>query len=88
MFHRLDQLATGSLFILTGLPGAGKSDLAASTRPTGTLWLLDTEGAASTLRGKPDIHPQLQVVQTLSLRQLLDALRVIKQQGQRGDTAG
>jgi predicted kinase len=86
MFHRLDQLTTGSLFILTGLPGAGKSHLAASTRSTGTLWLLDTEGAAQTLRGKPGIHPQLQVVQTLSLRQLLDALRVIKKQGQPGDT--
>jgi hypothetical protein len=86
MFHRLDQRTTGSLLILTGLPGAGKSHLAATARAAGRIWLLDTEGAAQTLRGKPDIHADLQVVQTLSLRQLLDAMRAITQQGKRGDT--
>lgn len=86
MFQRLDQLRAGSLLILTGLPGAGKSHLSATARSAGRIWLLDTEGAAQTLRGKPDIHPDLQVVQTLSLRQLLDAMREVKRAGQPGDT--
>ena len=32
MFQRLDELQTGSLYILTGQAGAGKSHLAASAR--------------------------------------------------------
>lgn len=86
MFQRLDQLQAGSLFILTGPPGAGTSHLAASTRPHGTLWLLDTEGAAQTLHAKPGIHADLQVLQTLSLRRLLDAMRDITHMGKPGDT--
>ena len=86
MFQRLDQLRTGSLFILTGLPGAGKSHLAASARRSGTVWVLDTEGAAPHLLGKPGIHADIRAVQTLSLRQLLDAMREIKRSGQTGDT--
>lgn len=86
MFQRLDQLRGGSLLILTGLPGAGTSHLATTARSAGRIWLLGTEGAAQTLRGKPDIHPDLHVVQTRSLRQLLDAMRVSKQHGKPGDT--
>jgi hypothetical protein len=85
MFHPLDQLRAGSLFILTGAPGAGKSHLAASARPSGTIWLLDTEGAAQHLLGKPGIHQDIRVVQTLSLRQLLQALAEVKRSGRPGD---
>ena len=85
MFHPLDQLRAGSLFILTGAPGAGKSHLAASARRSGTIWLLDTEGAAQHLVGKPGIHAAIQVVQTLSLRQLLAAGAEVKQCGRPGD---
>jgi adenosyl cobinamide kinase/adenosyl cobinamide phosphate guanylyltransferase len=86
MFQRLDQLRTGSLFIVTGQAGAGKSHLAASARRSGTVWVLDTEGAAQNLINKPGIHRDIQAVQTLSLRQLLDAMRVIKREGKPGDT--
>lgn len=86
MFQRLDQLRTGSLFIVTGQAGAGKSHLAASARRSGTVWVLDTEGAAQNLTGKPGIHRDIQAVQTLSLRQLLDAMREIKRIGKPGDT--
>lgn len=86
MFQRLDQLRSGSLFIVTGQAGAGKSHLAASARKSGTVWVLDTEGAAHNLRDKPGIHPDIRAVQTLSLRQLLDAIREIKRQGKPGDT--
>ncbi|WP_029214413.1 AAA family ATPase [Kallotenue papyrolyticum] len=86
MFQRLDQLRTGSLFIITGQAGAGKSHLAASARRGGTVWVLDTEGAAQNLLGKPGIHREIQAVQTLSLRQLLDAMREIKRVGRPGDT--
>jgi adenosyl cobinamide kinase/adenosyl cobinamide phosphate guanylyltransferase len=86
MFQRLDQLRTGSLFIVTGQPGAGKSHLAASARKDGTVWVIDTEGAAHNLRDKPGIHHDVRAVQTLSLRQLLDALREIKRHGKPGDT--
>jgi predicted ATPase len=37
MFQRLDELHTGSLYILTGQAGAGKSHLAAAARRTGAL---------------------------------------------------
>lgn len=86
MFQRLDQLRTGSLFIVTGQAGAGKSHLAASARRSGTVWVLDTEGAAQNLLNKPGIHRDVQAVQTLSLRQLLDAMREIKRVGAPGDT--
>lgn len=86
MFQRLDQLRTGSLFIVTGLAGAGKSHLAASARRSGTVWVLDTEGAAQNLVGKPGVHADIRAVQTLSLRQLLDAMREIKRIGKAGDT--
>jgi len=86
MFQRLDQLRTGSLFIVTGLAGAGKSHLAASVRRSGTVWVLDTEGAAQNLVGKPGVHADIRAVQTLSLRQLLDAMREIKRTGEAGDT--
>ena len=86
MFQRLDQLKTGSMFIITGQAGAGKSHLAASARRSGTVWVLDTEGAAQNLLGKPGIHRDIQAVQTLSLRQLLDAMREIKRVGKPGDT--
>ncbi len=86
MFQRLDQLRTGSLFIVTGLAGAGKSHLAASARRGGTVWVLDTEGAAQNLVGKPGVHADIRAVQTLSLRQLLDAMREIKRSGKAGDT--
>lgn len=85
MFQRLDELQTGSLYILTGQAGAGKSHLAASTRRSGTLWVLDTEGAAQNLQGKPGIHRRIQVVQTLSLRALVQAMEEVKQQGKPGD---
>ena len=86
MFQRLDQLRSGSLYIVTGQAGAGKSHLAASARKDGTVWVIDTEGAAHNLRDKPGIHPDIRAVQTLSLRQLLDALREIKRHGKPGDT--
>jgi adenosyl cobinamide kinase/adenosyl cobinamide phosphate guanylyltransferase len=86
MFQRLDQLRSGSLFIVTGQAGAGKSHLAASARKDGTVWVIDTEGAAHNLRDKPGIHHDIRAVQTLSLRQLLDALREIKRHGKPGDT--
>ena len=86
MFKRLDALSTGSLFILTGLAGAGKSHLAASARCSGTIWVLDTEGAAQSLQGKPGLHQDIQAVQTLSLRQLLDAMKEVRRIGHPGDT--
>ncbi|MBA3946260.1 MAG: AAA family ATPase [Herpetosiphonaceae bacterium] len=86
MFKKLDQLLSGTLFILTGLPGSGKSHLAASARRSGTIWILDTEGASQSLLGKPGIHPDIQAVQTLSLKQLLDAMREILRMGKPGDT--
>ena len=87
MFQRLDELQTGSMFILTGQAGAGKSHLAASARKGGsTLWVLDTEGAAQNLHGKPGIHRKIQVVQTLSLRALTAAMSEIKANGKPGDT--
>lgn len=85
MFQRLDELQTGSLYILTGPAGAGKSHLAASVRRSGTLWVLDTEGAAQNLQGKSGIHRRIQVVQTLSLRALIQAMTEIKQHGKPGD---
>jgi hypothetical protein len=86
MFQRLDELQTGSLYILTGMAGAGKSHLANSARRSGTLWVLDTEGAAQNLNGKAGIHKRIQVVQTLSLRQLIAAMDEIKAAGKQGDT--
>ena len=87
MFQRLDELQTGSLYILTGQAGAGKSHLAASARRGGgTLWVLDTEGAAQNLHGKPGIHRRIQVVQTLSLKALVGAMDEIKAHGKPGDT--
>ncbi len=86
MFQRLDQLATGSMYILTGMAGAGKSHLAASARRTGTIWVLDTEGASQSLLGKPGVHQDIRAVQTLSLRQLLDAMREVRRLGRLGDT--
>lgn len=86
MFQRIDELQTGSLFILTGPAGAGKSHLAASARRGGTLWVLDTEGAAQNLSGKPGIHRRIQVLQSLSLKMLIDAMGEIKRQGKPGDT--
>lgn len=87
MFQRLDELQTGSLYILTGQAGAGKSHLAASARRGGgTLWVLDTEGAAQNLHGKPGIHRRIQVVQTLSLKALVGAMDEIKTHGKPGDT--
>jgi hypothetical protein len=85
MFQRLDELQSGSLFILTGQAGAGKSHLAASARRGGTLWVLDTEGAAQNLMGKPGIHKRIQVVQTLSLKALMQAMEEIKGHGKPGD---
>ncbi|NTW03816.1 MAG: AAA family ATPase [Oscillochloris sp.] len=85
MFQRLDELQSGSLFILTGQAGAGKSHLAASARRSGTLWVLDTEGAAQSLLGKPGIHKHIQVVQTLSLRALMQAIEEIRKRGKPGD---
>ncbi len=86
MFQRLDQLRTGSMYILTGQAGAGKSHLAASARRSGTVWVLDTEGASQNLINKPGIHRDIQAVQSLSLRQLLDAMREVKRIGKPGDT--
>jgi hypothetical protein len=86
MFQRLDELQTGSLYILTGQAGAGKSHLAASARKGGTLWVLDTEGASQNLAGKPGIHRRIQVLQTLSLRQLVEAMDEIRRLGKPGDT--
>ena len=86
MFQRLDQLATGSMFIITGQAGAGKSHLAAGARRSGTVWVLDTEGAAQSLLGKPGVHDDIRAVQTLSLRQLLDAMREVRRVGRPGDT--
>ena len=86
MFQRLDELQTGTLYILTGQAGAGKSHLAASARRGGTLWVLDTEGAAQNLQGKPGIHKRIQVVQTISLRALMQAMDEVKQHGKPGDT--
>jgi predicted ATPase len=86
MFQRLDQLSTGTMYILTGQAGAGKSHLAASARRSGTIWVLDTEGAAQSLLGKPGVHADIRAVQTLSLRQLLDAMREVRRTGRPGDT--
>src|SRR3712207_6351854 len=86
MFQRLDQLSTGTMFIITGLAGAGKSHLAASARRSGTIWVLDTEGASQSLLGKPGVHADIRAVQTLSLRQLLDAMREVRRVGHPGDT--
>jgi predicted kinase len=86
MFQRLDELQTGSLYILTGPPGAGKSHLAAGARRTGTLWVLDTEGAAQNLAGKAGIHRRIQVMQSLSLRALVEAMDEIRRIGKPGDT--
>jgi len=79
-------LTTGSLFILTGQAGAGKSHLAASSRRNGTVWILDTEGASKNLLGKPGVHKMIQAVQTLSLAQLTAAMQEIKRLGKPGDT--
>ena len=86
MFQRLDELQTGSLFILTGQAGAGKSHLAASARRGGTLWVLDTEGAAQNLSSKPGIHRRIQVLQSLSLKALVEAMDEIRKLGKSGDT--
>lgn len=86
MFQRLDELQTGSMYILTGQAGAGKSHLAASARRGGTLWVLDTEGAAQNLSGKPGIHRRIQVMQSLSLRALIGGMEEIKSAGKPGDT--
>jgi hypothetical protein len=86
MFQRLDELQTGTLYILTGQAGAGKSHLAAGARRTGTLWVLDTEGAAQNLAGKAGIHRRIQVMQSLSLRALVEAMDEIRRIGKPGDT--
>ncbi len=86
MFQRLDQLSTGTMLILTGLAGSGKSHLAASARRSGSIWVLDTEGASQNLLGKPGIHADIRAVQTLSLKQLLEAMREVRRAGKRGDT--
>jgi len=86
MFQRLDELQTGSLYILTGQAGAGKSHLAASARRGGTLWVLDTEGAAQNLSSKPGIHRRIQVLQSLSLKALVGAMDEIRKLGKPGDT--
>ncbi|NJM08546.1 AAA family ATPase [Candidatus Gracilibacteria bacterium] len=86
MFQRLDELQTGTMYILTGQAGVGKSHLAASARRSGTLWILDTEGAAQSLHGKTGIHKRTQVVQTLSLKALTQAMEEIRKQGKPGDT--
>ncbi len=86
MFQRLDELQTGTLYILTGQAGAGKSHLAASARKGGTLWVLDTEGAAQNLAGKPGIHRKIQVLQSLSLKALVEAMDEIRKLGKPGDT--
>lgn len=86
MFQRLDDLQTGSLFILTGPAGSGKSHLAASARRSGALWVLDTEGAAQNLAGKPGLHRRIQVMQSLSLRALIEAMEEVRKLGKPGDT--
>jgi predicted kinase len=86
MFQRLDELQTGSLYILTGQAGAGKSHLAASARRGGTLWVLDTEGASQNLSGKSGIHRRIQVMQSLSLKALVEAMDEIRKLGKAGDT--
>jgi adenosyl cobinamide kinase/adenosyl cobinamide phosphate guanylyltransferase len=86
MFQRLDQLRTGTLYIVTGQAGAGKSHLAASTRRSGAVWIIDTEGASQNLLNKSGIHHDVRAVQTLSLRQLMDALREVRRAGKPGDT--
>ncbi len=86
MFQRLDQLSAGTMFILTGQAGSGKSHLAASARRSGIIWVLDTEGASQNLLGKPGLHPDIRAVQTLSLRQLLEAMREVRRVGKPGDT--
>ena len=86
MFQRLEELQTGRLFILTGQAGAGKSHLAASARRGGTLWVLDTEGAAQNLSSKPGIHRRIQVLQSLSLKALVEAMDEIRKLGKSGDT--
>jgi hypothetical protein len=86
MFQRLEELQTGSLYILTGQAGAGKSHLAASARRGGTLWVLDTEGAAQNLSSKPGIHRRIQVLQSLSLKALVEAMDEIRKLGKSGDT--
>lgn len=86
MFQRLDQLSAGTMFIITGQAGAGKSHLAASARRSGTIWVLDTEGASQSLLGKAGVHSDIRAVQTLSLRQLLDAMREVRRVGRPGDT--
>src|SRR5215216_6280920 len=86
MFQRLDELQTGSLYILTGQAGAGKSHLATSARRAGTLWVLDTEGAAQNLSSKPGIHRRIQVMQSLSLKALVEAMDEIRKLGKSGDT--
>ncbi|MCA1598875.1 MAG: ATP-binding protein, partial [Chloroflexi bacterium] len=45
-----------------------------------------TEGASQSLLGKPGVHQDIRAVQTLSLRQLLDAMREVKRLGRPGDT--
>jgi hypothetical protein len=84
-FQSLDRLQNGTLYILAGASGAGKSHLAAAARPSGTIWLLDTECAADALIGKPGIHAQIQVEQPLSLQALLAAIRQVKTTGKPGD---
>lgn len=86
MFQALEELSTGTLYILTGQAGAGKSHLAASARRRGTVWILDTEGAAKNLLGKPGIHKRIQAVQSLSLRQLREAMEELKRIAKPGDT--
>jgi hypothetical protein len=86
MFQRLDELQTGTLYILTGQAGAGKSHLASGARRAGTLWVLDTEGAAQNLAGKSGIHRRIQVMQSLSLRALVEAMDEIRRLGKPGDT--
>lgn len=86
MFQPLEELPTGSLYILTGQAGAGKSHLAASTRRRGAVWILDTEGAAKNLQGKAGIHKRIQAMQTLSLRELLEGMSELKRVGKPGDT--
>lgn len=86
MFQRIDELQTGSLYILTGVAGAGKSHLACGARKGGTLWILDTEGAAQNMSGKPGIHRRIQVMQSISLRMLINAMDEIRSLGKPGDT--
>jgi hypothetical protein len=48
--------------------------------------VLDTEGAAQTLPGKPGIHRRIQVMQSLSLKALVGAMEEIRKLGKPGDT--